>query len=201
MKKALMIVLALVLIVSCLSACAKDDKSKDNKPDASTVNTTEAAPQTTAAPTAAPTEAPTAAPTEAAALELEKVYEALSGMATEEGFVLFPASDDELAAFYPGLENIELKQKVAYLAPIPGVAEEVLLVEVANADDVAKVQEIFQTRIKDATEAEGCDPSQNGLWANEARVHTLGNYVGMVVLAKSITGIEVPENVFEISVN
>ncbi|MBQ9374443.1 MAG: DUF4358 domain-containing protein, partial [Oscillospiraceae bacterium] len=106
------------------------------------------------------------------------------------------ASDEELDSFYPGLNDIEFKQKVAYMAPVTGAAFEVIMVEVANPDDVAKVQGIFETRIKEGAEGEYCDPTQNGYWLNEARVHVLGNYVGMIVLANAVTGITVPDNVF-----
>ena len=186
MKKIAVLTLALILALGCLAGCAKDPASNESKaPDAST-----AAP---AASTAAPAES-TAAPA-AVSLNLEEVYNNLiSGCA--EDVVLLPAADEELDSFYPGLNDIEFKQKVAYMAPVTGAAFEVVMVEVANPDDVAKVQGIFEARIKEGAEGDYCDPTQNGYWLNEAKVHVLGNYVGMIVLAKDVTGITVPDNVF-----
>lgn len=186
MKKIAVLTLALILVIGCLAGCAKDPAANESKaPDAST-----AAPVET---TAAPAES-TAAPA-ADSLNLEEVYNNLiSGCA--EDVVLLPAADEELDSFYPGLNDIEFKQKVAYMAPVTGAAFEVVLVEVANPDDVAKVQGIFEARIKEGAEGDYCDPTQNGYWLNEAKVHVLGNYVGMIVLAKDVTGITVPDNVF-----
>lgn len=186
MKKIAVLTLALILVIGCLAGCAKDPAANESKaPDASTAAPVES--------TAAPAES-TAAPA-ADSLNLEEVYNNLiSGCA--EDVVLLPAADEELDSFYPGLNDIEFKQKVAYMAPVTGAAFEVVLVEVANPDDVAKVQGIFEARIKEGAEGDYCDPTQNGYWLNEAKVHVLGNYVGMIVLAKDVTGITVPDNVF-----
>ena len=172
MKKIAVLTLALILALGCLAGCSKDPAANESKaPDAST-----------AAPAAV-------------SLNLEEVYNNLiSGCA--EDVVLLPASDEELDSFYPGLNDIEFKQKVAYMAPVTGAAFEVIMVEVANPDDVDKVQGIFEARIKEGAEGDYCDPTQNGYWLNEAKVHVLGNYVGMIVLANAVTGITVPDNVF-----
>lgn len=186
MKKIAVLTLALILALGCLAGCSKDPAANESKaPDASTAAPAES--------TAAPAES-TAAPA-AVSLNLEEVYNNLiSGCA--EDVVLLPAADEELDSFYPGLNDIEFKQKVAYMAPVTGAAFEVVMVEVANPDDVAKVQGIFEARIKEGAEGDYCDPTQNGYWLNEAKVHVLGNYVGMIVLAKDVTGITVPDNVF-----
>lgn len=186
MKKIAVLTLALILALGCLAGCSKDPAANESKaPDASTAAPAES--------TAAPAES-TAAPA-AVSLNLEEVYNNLiSGCA--EDVVLLPASDEELDSFYPGLNDIEFKQKVAYMAPVTGAAFEVIMVEVANPDDVDKVQGIFEARIKEGAEGEYCDPTQNGYWLNEAKVHVLGNYVGMIVLANAVTGITVPDNVF-----
>lgn len=186
MKKIAVLTLALILVIGCLAGCSKDPAANESKaPDASTAAPAES--------TAAPAES-TAAPA-AVSLNLEEVYNNLiSGCA--EDVVLLPASDEELDSFYPGLNDIEFKQKVAYMAPVTGAAFEVVMVEVANPDDVDKVQGIFEARIKEGAEGDYCDPTQNGYWLNEAKVHVLGNYVGMIVLANAVTGITVPDNVF-----
>lgn len=186
MKKIAVLTLALILVIGCLAGCSKEPAANESKaPDASTAAPAES--------TAAPAES-TAAPA-AVSLNLEEVYNNLiSGCA--EDVVLLPASDEELDSFYPGLNDIEFKQKVAYMAPVTGAAFEVIMVEVANPDDVDKVQGIFEARIKEGAEGDYCDPTQNGYWLNEAKVHVLGNYVGMIVLANAVTGITVPDNVF-----
>ena len=186
MKKIAVLTLALILALGCLAGCSKEPAANESKaPDASTAAPAES--------TAAPAES-TAAPA-AVSLNLEEVYNNLISGATED-VVLLPAADEELDSFYPGLNDIEFKQKVAYMAPVTGAAFEVVMVEVANPDDVAKVQGIFEARIKEGAEGDYCDPTQNGYWLNEAKVHVLGNYVGMIVLAKDVTGITVPDNVF-----
>lgn len=186
MKKIAVLTLALILALGCLAGCSKEPAANESKaPDASTAAPAES--------TAAPAES-TAAPA-AVSLNLEEVYNNLiSGCA--EDVVLLPASDEELDSFYPGLNDIEFKQKVAYMAPVTGAAFEVVMVEVANPDDVDKVQGIFEARIKEGAEGDYCDPTQNGYWLNEAKVHVLGNYVAMIVLANAVTGITVPDNVF-----
>ena len=101
MKKIAVLTLALILVIGCLAGCSKDPAANESKaPNAST---------------AAPAES-TAAPA-AVSLNLEEVYNNLiSGCA--EDVVLLPASDEELDSFYPGLNDIEFKQKVAYMAPV-----------------------------------------------------------------------------------
>ena len=54
---------------------------------------------------------------------------------------------DALETFYPGISDIETKQCTGATALISAVASEILLVEVTNADDVAKVEEIMNARI------------------------------------------------------
>ena len=94
---------------------------------------------------------------------------------------------DALETFYPGISDIETKQCVGATALISAVASEILLVEVANADDVAKVEEIMNARISsqvgDGTAPGGAwYPETMDAWENNSRVVSVGNSVMLVVM-------------------
>lgn len=94
---------------------------------------------------------------------------------------------DALETFYPGISDIETKQCTGATALISAVASEILLVEVANADDVAKVEEIMNARISyqvgDGTSPGGAwYPETMDQWENNSRVVSVGNSVMLVVM-------------------
>ena len=94
---------------------------------------------------------------------------------------------DALETFYPGISDIETKQCVGATALISAVASEILLVEVANADDVAKVEEIMNARISyqvgDGTSPGGAwYPETMEQWQNNSRVVSVGSSVMLVVM-------------------
>ena len=94
---------------------------------------------------------------------------------------------DALETFYPGISDIETKQCVGATALISAVASEILLVEVTNADDVAKVEEIMNARISyqvgDGTSPGGAwYPETMDQWENNSRVVSVGNSVMLVVM-------------------
>ena len=67
------------------------------------------------------------------------------------------------------------------------MASEILLVEVTNADDVAKVEEIMNARISyqvgDGTSPGGAwYPETMEQWQNNSRVVSVGNSVMLVVM-------------------
>ena len=67
------------------------------------------------------------------------------------------------------------------------MASEILLVEVTNADDVAKVEEIMNARISyqvgDGTSPGGAwYPETMDQWENNSRVVSVGNSVMLVVM-------------------
>ena len=67
------------------------------------------------------------------------------------------------------------------------MASEILLVEVANADDVAKVEEIMNARVSyqvgDGTAPGGAwYPETMDQWENNSRVVSVGNSVMLVVM-------------------
>ncbi len=87
---------------------------------------------------------------------------------------------DMTEAFYPGLKDIETKQKVMQAAGMSAVPFEFALVEVANADDAAKVQEIFNAR-KDAQVAGGAwYPETIAAW-EKGEIIVNGNVVALIV--------------------
>lgn len=118
----------------------------------------------------------------------------LSAFYTEMFDTIFPDPDnapsmmalegDMLAQAYPGLSDIETKQCLVYAPMITAVAYEIALVEVANADDAAKVQEIFQTRIDTQVESGAFYPGTVEAWQNQSQIVTRGNYVALFVGAE-----------------
>ena len=88
---------------------------------------------------------------------------------------------DYLEQTYPGLSDVDTVQCVIYAPMITAVAYEVALVEVANADDVAKVQEIFQARIDTQIEGGAFYPATVEAWQNQSEIVTRGSYVALFV--------------------
>lgn len=91
---------------------------------------------------------------------------------------------DYLEQTYPGLSDVDTVQCVIYAPMITAVAYEVALVEVANADDVAKVQEIFQARIDTQIEGGAFYPATVEAWQNQSEIVTRGSYVALFVGAE-----------------
>ena len=118
----------------------------------------------------------------------------LSAFYTEMFNTVFPDPDnapsmsevtgDYLDQTYPGLSDVETKQCVVYAPMITAVAYEVALVEVANADDAAKVQEIFQARIDTQIEGGAFYPATVEAWQNQSEIVTRGSYVALFVGAE-----------------
>ncbi len=128
-------------------------------------------------------------------LDLEAVYQSIldaQGDAAEEIAMLPESSPEIIESFYAGLGDIELNQEVLYMHPVTGAPTEVMLVEVANADDVQAVVDIFNARIEMGANDEFYPDNAAG-WQNNAQVQTEGNFVAMIVLPDEFT---IPENVF-----
>jgi hypothetical protein len=127
--------------------------------------------------------------------EVSTFYQAILDAQPEdaEDLVLFEEFDPNLiASFYPGLENIELKQQAFYMPPIATHPCEIVLVEVTNTNDVKAVADIFQARIDSGSDNTNYPESAAG-WQLYAQVQVQGNFVCMIVLPE---GYVVPENVF-----
>lgn len=86
-----------------------------------------------------------------------------------------------LESAYPGLKDMDLAQTEIYLAIISFSGGELALVQAKNADDAAKVKEIFQGRI-DAKTTEGPNnyPEEVELWQRSSATAANGNYVMLV---------------------
>lgn len=155
MKKSLTaIVLTAVLVLGLLAGCAAEPQ------------------ETTAAPLP----------------DLQTLYN--QGMETlaqlgDEAPILFPETNiDYINEFYPGIADIELKQFYAGVAPVTNAPFEIILVEVANAEDVPTVLEIFQSRV-DRESGDSAYPENAEAWLNDCKITSRGNYVFLAVLMGS----------------
>lgn len=91
-----------------------------------------------------------------------------------------------LDSYYPGLSEISTKQCGVYIAAISAAVGEIALVEVENADDAAKVEDIFQGRIDyqvgdDANPGGAWYPETIEGWKTKSRIVSHGNYVMLAV--------------------
>ena len=169
MKRLICLILASAFVLSVLAACGGDET--DGEQQAEQTGSEQA-------------------------VDLQTVYQLLLDMQADTGreeLALFAESDPVLIeSFYSGLSEINLKQRLFYMAPVTGYACEVMLVEAADKSDVQRIDEIFQNRINiGATTGSG---DTKDLWANNAAVQTSGSCVAMIVLPD---GYVIPENIFE----
>ena len=82
---------------------------------------------------------------------------------------------------YPGLKDMDLEQTEVYLAMISFSGGELALVQAKNADDAARVKEIFDGRVAaKTTEGPGNYPEEVELWQHNSAVVSSGNYVMLV---------------------
>ena len=127
-------------------------------------------------------------------LDLEAVYQSIiDAQENADEIALLPEDNaDIIESFYAGLGAIELNQQLLYMHPVTGAPCEIMLVEVANADDVQAVKDIFAARIEFGSDDEFYPDNAAG-WINNAVIQSEDNYVAMIVLPDSCT---VPENVF-----
>ena len=95
-------------------------------------------------------------------------------------------ADEEFGAVmlenaYPGLKDMDLEQIEAYLAAISVSGGELVLVQAKNADDAAKVKEIFEARVAaKTTEGPGNYPAEVEAWQHNSAVVSNGNYIMLV---------------------
>lgn len=86
-----------------------------------------------------------------------------------------------LDANYAGLSDVETEQCLPYVSMMSVNNSEMVLVQVKNADDVAKVKEIFQARIDNMLNGGTFYPETIEIWQNNAEIVENGNYVALVV--------------------
>lgn len=123
-------------------------------------------------------------------VDLRAAYETAIAQVNEELGDNAPALLEEdavelLNAYYPGLENIKLKQSVFFLSPT-GTACEVAMVEVADKADAEKMRDVFQARVDDMAN-DTVYPDEAALWKNNATVSVNGSYVVLEVLPDGCT--------------
>ena len=87
-----------------------------------------------------------------------------------------------LDAFYAGLSALNLKQCIVAMPMISAVAAEVALVEVNDAADLAKVEEIFKARITAQVDGGAFYPATIEVWEKNAEIITHGNTVMMICM-------------------
>ena len=110
-----------------------------------------------------------------------------------EAPAMMELEEDLMSNFYPGLAEVERVQTVIYTALISAVACEVAMVEVANADDVETVKNIFQARIDAQVDGGAWYPDTIDQWANNSEIVVRDNYVCLFVTPD---GLESPAAAF-----
>ena len=102
---------------------------------------------------------------------------------TGENMPMMGVMDKEaLDAFYAGLTALELKQCIVAMPMISAVPAEVALVEVADAADLAKVEEIFKARIAYQIEGGAFYPATVEAWEKSTEIITHGNTMMMICM-------------------
>ena len=105
---------------------------------------------------------------------------------TEQGAMLIPEENPEyIEGVYPGLTAVETKQLVVYFPPVIGFACEIVMVEVASADDVETVRSILQARI-DAAAGDTFYAENAEGWKNGAEIYVNGNFVVLCALPEGV---------------
>ncbi len=96
------------------------------------------------------------------------------------------ANDDPsiIDGFFPGLNDIELKQSVIQMAMMMQVAFEMALVECVNAEDVETVKNIFQARIDSQVNGGAWYPAVEEAWSNASLI-VKDNVVAMIVAGEA----------------
>lgn len=82
---------------------------------------------------------------------------------------------------YAGLSEMDLEKCLPYVSMMSVNNSEMVLVQTKNADDVAKVKEIFQARIDNMLNGGTFYPETIEIWQNNAEIVENGNYVALVV--------------------
>ena len=177
------------LSASCTVRC----KFEADAPASGSVSTPEQKPEVK--PEQAPEQTPEQKPEEkpeqkpeeskpaAPSVDLSAFYNRIITSVSEENRPFMVEYDAEMAnAWYPGLADVELKQRVMHQAGMTAVPVELVFVECANSADVSTVKNIFQTRVNNMVNDHFNYPFVVETWTNEAKVLTKGNYVALIVM-------------------
>lgn len=118
---------------------------------------------------------------QAEAPDLTKYYEDfMASLGADNAPAMSELTDETIEGLYPGLNAIETRQKLMQTAMISAVAYEFALVEVANAEDVAKVQEILQARKDAQVDGGAWYPETIASW-EKGEIIVNGNVVALIV--------------------
>ena len=174
MKKILALALATVMALGVLAGCGPKDAANGSASGSSSAAAKEA--DLTAVYT-----------------EIEKkMIEKLGGEDNAPGMVAMEG--EMLDMSYPGLNELGVKQCVVMGPMISAVAVEFALVEANDADQAAKVAEMFQARIDAQVEGGAWYPETIEGWKNNSKIVTAGNYVMLAVMEDNADYIEIFEN-------
>ena len=166
MKKLISVILVLTLVFALAACGGKDTTSTPSTPSTSN--------PTTSTPVVEDKVE------EIKSADLQAFYE--STFVNENMPMMGVMEAEALDAFYAGLTALELKQCIVAMPMMSAVAAEVALVEVANADDLAKVEEIFKARIQTQVDGGAWYPATIEAWEKNAEIITHGNTMMMIVL-------------------
>ena len=129
--------------------------------------------------------------------DLDAVYQAIldaQNGSGQEALVLFPSDEGMLELMYPGITQIQREKTVFYTHPITGFATEILLLKVSDPKDLDATRKILEDRISNGADDKAY-PETAVLWQRNAKVHSSGNYLCMIVLPDGYT---IPTNVFDL---
>ena len=113
--------------------------------------------------------------------DLSKYYEDfMSSLGADNTPMMMELDAEMTEAFYPGLNDVETKQQVMQAAAMSAVPFEFALVEVANADDAAKVQEILEARKTAQVDGGAWYPETIAAW-EKGEIIVNGNVVALIV--------------------
>ena len=117
---------------------------------------------------------------DAKAPDLNQYYEDfMSTLGADNTPAMMDLEGEFLEAFYPGLSDCKTKQLVVKAAAISSVPFEFALVELENAADVQKAEEIFQARIDAQVQGGAFYPETIEGW-KKAQVITKGSVVALI---------------------
>lgn len=119
--------------------------------------------------------------------DLQAYYDGfMTGLGADNTPATMNANEDPsiIDGFFPGLNDIELKQSVIQMAMMMQVAFEMALVECANAEDVETVKEIFQARIDAQVNGGAWYPAIEEAWSKAALI-VKDNVVALIVAGEA----------------
>ena len=119
-------------------------------------------------------------PAEIKSADLKAFYE--STFVNENMPMMGVMEGEMLDAFYAGLSALDLKQCIVAMPMISAVGAEVALVEVNNAADIEKVQEIFKARIQAQIDGGAFYPATIETWEKASEIVVNNNTVMLICL-------------------